>query len=115
MFGESVILLLKRFPATPITTPLISQLIRAATSIGANYCEADDTGSKKEFCCRVSVCKRECRESKHWLRMLATALPESKDEIRRLWREAKELHLIFATIHRKVRETPDRNRSTRQK
>ena len=103
-FGETVILLVKVIELTPITSPLISQLVRSATSVGANYCEADDAGSKKEFCYRVSICKRECRESKHWLRMLATAVPDARNPIRELWREAKELHLIFATIHRKVRD-----------
>ena len=68
-----------------------------ATSVGANYCEADDAGSKKEFCYRISLCKRESRESKHWLRMLAAAVPNRKDEISPFWREAKELNLIFVS------------------
>lgn len=46
------------------------------------------------------MCKRESRESKHNLRMMAAAVPEMKDEARTLWREAKELHLIFAAIYR---------------
>jgi len=101
LFGEAVIQFVKRLPISVITEPLVRQLVRSATSIGANYCEADDAGSKKEFRYRISVCKRECRETKHWLRMLAAALPDEKEEGRRLWREAKELHLIFAAIHRK--------------
>jgi four helix bundle protein len=47
VFGEAIIVLLKTFAATPITTPLISQLVRAATSVGVNYCEADDAVRKK--------------------------------------------------------------------
>ncbi|NLF08789.1 MAG: four helix bundle protein, partial [Pirellulaceae bacterium] len=70
------------------------------TSVGANYCEADDAGSKKEFRYRISICKRESRETKHWLRMIAAAAPEQKDEARRLWREAQELNLIFSAIYR---------------
>jgi four helix bundle protein len=101
VFGESVIQFAKRLRLSVVTEPLIGQLVRSATSVGANYCEADDAGSKKEFRYRISVCKRECRETKHWLRMLAAALPDEKDEGRRLWREAKELHLIFAAIYRK--------------
>jgi four helix bundle protein len=99
-FGEAVIRFAKRVAIGPITEPLIKQLVRSATSIGANYCEADDAGSKKEFRYRISVCKRESRETKHWLRMLAAAAPENKDDARALWQEAKELHLIFATIFR---------------
>lgn len=100
LFGESVIEFLKTVPATPITNSLIEQLVRSATSVGANYCEADDSGTKKEFRHRISICKRESRESKHLLRMIAKAVPESKDYARPLWQEAKELNLIFSAIFR---------------
>ncbi len=99
-FGEAVILFAKRLPVSLVTEPLIPQLVRSATSVGANYCEADDAGSKKEFRYRISICKRESRETKHWLRMIAAAAPEQKDEARRLWREAQELNLIFSAIYR---------------
>ncbi|MBI2825359.1 MAG: four helix bundle protein [Planctomycetia bacterium] len=103
-FGESTIMLAKQLPTNRVTDQLIDQLVRSATSIGANYCEADDAGSRKEFCYRVSVSKREAREAMHWLRMIAAAVPEMKDQAREQWREAKELHLILAAIHRKVRD-----------
>jgi four helix bundle protein len=99
-FGEAVIVFAKRVPVGPVTEPLIRQLVRAATSVGANYCEADDAGSRKEFRYRISICKRESRESKHWLRMIAAAAPEHKEEARKLWTEAKELNLIFSAIYR---------------
>ena len=99
-FGEAVIAFARRISVTPITEPLIRQVVRSSTSIGANYCEADDAGSMKEFRYRISVCRRESRESKHRLRMIAAAFPEGKDEARCLWREAKELNLIFAAIYR---------------
>ena len=54
-----------------------------------------------EFRHKISVCKKEARETKHWLRMIATAEPDFKDDIRTLWQEAKELHLIFAAIWRR--------------
>ncbi|MCA9028496.1 MAG: four helix bundle protein [Planctomycetaceae bacterium] len=100
LFGENVIEYLKGIPVTPITKSLIDQLVRSATSIGANYCEADDSGTKKEFRHRISICKREARESKHWLRMIAKAVPEKKESARYLWQEAKELNLIFSAIFR---------------
>jgi four helix bundle protein len=87
-------------PITPVTEGLIPQLVNAGTSIGANYCEADDAGTKKEFRYRISVCKRESKETKYWLRMVAAACPEMKEEARTLWQEAKELNLIFGSIHR---------------
>jgi four helix bundle protein len=105
-FGERVVSFAKTMPVNLITTPLIPQLVRAATSVGANYCEADDSGSKKEFLYRISLCKRESRETKHWLRMVATAVPELKESARPLWQEAKELNLIFSAIFR--RKKPDR-------
>lgn len=100
-FGEAVLAFARRVPLDPITEPLVRQLVRSCTSIGANYCEADDTGSKKEFRYRISICKRESRETKHWLRMLATAAPDLKEKARLHWREVKELHLIFASICRR--------------
>jgi four helix bundle protein len=80
--------------------------VRSATSIGLNYCETDEAGSRKEFKYRISVCKRECRETKLSLRFLAKALNDANAQanIRPLWKEADELNRIFAAIARK---TPD--------
>jgi len=99
-FGEAVIAFAKKMPVTLVTQPLIPQLVDSGTSVGANYCEANDAGSKKEFRYRISLCKRESRESKHWLRMVAAAVPELKGDARVLWQEARELHLIFSAIYR---------------
>src|SRR5262245_36908648 len=100
-FGEAIIGFCKRIKPTTITTRLIGQLVKSATSIGANYCEADDAVSKKEFRLKIATCKKESRETKHWLRMIAAADESVVDEARRHWQEAKELHLIFAAIWRK--------------
>jgi four helix bundle protein len=99
-FGEAVVGFARQIPAGPVTEPLIRQLVNSGTSVGANYCEADDAGSKKEFRYRISLCKRESRETKHWLRMIAAAVPEQKEGARLLWREATELNLIFSAIFR---------------
>ncbi len=100
-FGEAVIRFLKPIPRGDVTSPIVRQLVRSATSIGANYTEADEAGSKKEFRHRISLCKREAKETKYWLRMLAAALPDRKKDARGLWKEADELNKIFAAIHRK--------------
>ena len=99
-FGERVIIFAKSLPIDVVNSVLIGQLVRAATSVGANYCEADDAESKKDFRHKIGLCRKESRESKHWLRMIAAAEPSRRDEIRPLWQEAKELNLIFAAIRR---------------
>src|SRR6266567_2302213 len=95
-FGEAVIRFVKMVPVNPVNSPLISQLVRAGTSVGANYAEADDAVSKKDFKNKIGTCRKESRESKHWLRMMAAAEPAMKNQARLLWQEGKELHLIFA-------------------
>ena len=101
LFGEKVIDFARKIEKNAVTVSLVSQLVRSGTSVGANYCEADDAASKKDFKNKICTCRKEARETKHWLRMIAKATPELKDEARALWREAKELHLIFAAIWRK--------------
>ena len=99
-FGEAVIDFAKTIPQNAVTNRIISQLVAAATSVGANYVEADDAVSKKEFLKSIGTCKKEVREAKHFLRMAVCAVPKLKPEARRLWLEARELHLIFAKIWR---------------
>lgn len=106
-FGEAILAFCRKVPQTPITVPLIGQLVRAGTSVGANYCEADDAVSKKEFRKNINTCRKESRESKFWLRMIASALVDEVklvEQARVLWREAKELHLIFSRIFRSCSE-----------
>ncbi len=100
VFGEAIIGFALKLPRDPVITPLISQVVRSGTSVGANYCEADDAVSRKEFKNKIGTCKKEARETKFWLRQIAAAAPASKTECRKLWQEAKELHLIFAKIWR---------------
>jgi len=102
-FGEEIIKFYKKVPMNPITMPLISQGIRAGTSVGANYCEADDAESRNDFTHKIGICRKESREVKYWLRMLAITVLECKEEARRLWKEAHELNLIFASIVRTSR------------
>src|SRR5438477_9518293 len=99
-FGETIIDFAKKIPAGPLTNRIINQLVGAGTSVGANYDEADDAVSKKEFLKCIGTCKKEARETKHFLRMAARAVPELKFEARGLWLEAEALHLIFSKIWR---------------
>src|SRR6266516_6229796 len=89
-FGEAVIKFSKKIPRGPVNNRIIDQLVGSGTSVGANYCEADEAVSKKEFINKIGTCKKEAKESKHFIRMAAVAEPCLKDEARVLWREAKE-------------------------
>ena len=100
-FAENVIGFAKRASINEVTKPLVSQLVRAGTSIGANYCEADCAETKKDFEHKLGICKKESKETKFWLRMLANAIPDLKSDSRILWREANELNLIFSAIIKK--------------
>jgi four helix bundle protein len=102
-FGEAAIDFAMSLKRSPVASPLISQFVRSATSVGANYCEADDAESKKDFRHKIAISRKEARETKHWLRMIARACPESKENARHLWQETKELHLILSKILRNTK------------
>ena len=97
-FGEEVIKFCKCLKIDTISKSIISQLVRSSTSIGANYCEANNASSKKDFKNKIFICKKETHETKHWLRMMNQCYPERKDELRRLWQESQELLMIFQKI-----------------
>lgn len=98
IFSEKIIELCKKAPKNVISMPIIGQLIRSGTSIGANYCEANGASSKKDFKNKIFICKKEAKETKYWLRLLAKAEDELKEECRESWQEAQEFTLIFSKI-----------------
>ena len=97
-FAESVVELAKSVEKNTVTIPIISQFVRAGTSVGANYCEAIGASSKKDFRNKIYICKKEVQETKYWLRVLSKAASKVRDEARKLWQEAQELTLIFSKI-----------------
>ncbi len=97
-FGEKIIDFVKNLERNEITRPLISQIIRSATSIGANYMEANQASSRKDFKNKIYICRKESNETKHWLRMMAKANSNKTDECKKLWKESHELTLIFSKI-----------------
>jgi four helix bundle protein len=100
-FGEAIIRFAKKIPHTPENNRLIDQLVGAGTSVGVNYCEADDAVSRKDFKNKIGTCRKESTEAMFFLRMAAASGDSLKDDARKLWREAKELNLIFGSIWRK--------------
>ena len=97
-FGERIIDFVKTLKEGSVNSPLIKQIVRSSTSIGANYCEANNSSSKKDFRNKIFICKKEASETKHWLRMIAKANQAKKDECKLLWKEANELTMIFSKI-----------------
>jgi len=102
-FGEAIIKFCKRIPRHPANDRLINQLAGCGTSVGANYCEANEGVSKKDFLCSIGRCNKEAKETKFFLRIIAASEPPLADEARTLYREAKELQLIFASMFRNGR------------
>lgn len=99
-FGEAVIEFCRSIPTGPRTNRLIDQLTGCGTSVGANYTEADNALSKKDFAKIIGTCQKEARETKFFIRMIAKACPDLIDAARARWGEANELHLIFSRIRR---------------
>lgn len=98
IFSEGVIVLCKSLKQDSISKPIIDQLIRSTTSIGANYMEANGASSRKDFRNKIHICKKETQETKYWLRILKQCFPENEERIMILWKEAQELTLIFQKI-----------------
>ena len=100
-FGEAIVRFCKRMPVDSTTGPLKSQLVRCGTSNGANYIEANESFSRKDFRFSISRCVKEAKETKYFLRMIAAAESSVVEKARELYRECHELHMIFAAIFRK--------------
>ncbi|MBU2028602.1 four helix bundle protein [Patescibacteria group bacterium] len=97
-FGENTIEFVQTLPRNEINRPLVSQVVRSTTSVGANYMEADGAVSKKDFENKIGISRKESKESMHWFRMIAKANPKESEKCRKLWKEAQELVWIFSSI-----------------
>lgn len=95
-FSKAVIALCKQEPASVIGQPIISQLIRSATSIGANYAEANNAASKADFKNKIYTAKKEAAETEYWLALLSK-FSAQKSECRRLY---KECHYMLMTLQK---------------
>lgn len=101
IFGRETISLCENLSRNELTRPLAKQLIRSATSIGANYCEANGASSKKDFRNKIHICKKEAQETRYWLRVLDGNSAVDKNELDKLFDENQQLIKIFATIAEK--------------
>lgn len=97
-FSENIIDLIRGIKKDIVINPIVSQLIRSASSIGANYCEANGACSKKDFKNKIYICKKEAKETKYWLNLLLKASPQNSEICKKYLQEAHELTMIFSKI-----------------
>ena len=102
-FGAKIINMAKALPRNQVNLILSNQIIRSGTSIGANYCEANETSTKKDFKFKIGICRKEAKETIYWLKLIIHANPELKEKINPLIQEATELMKIFGAILEKVK------------
>jgi len=99
-FAENIIKFVKKIPKTieniPIITQLITQLTKSGTSVAANYYEATEGESKKDFAHKIGIAKKEAKETKLWLRLVVASEPKLAEEARILYKETQEFILIFS-------------------
>jgi len=103
-FGTELVGFCRQLKVDHVSQPIVSQLVRSATSVGANYSEANNASSRKDFRNKAYIAKKEVQETKHWLRMLLACYPQHKARIIEFWNEAHELTLILQSITNKLQE-----------
>jgi four helix bundle protein len=97
-FARNVVSFCKKLPKSVIDGDIARQLVRAATSVGANYIEANEALGKKDFLMRIKICRKEAKEGGYWLRLLEINNPLLREEQEQLLQEAAELTKIFSSI-----------------
>ncbi len=103
-FGKRIIRLCKSLPKNQVNFNLIDQISRSGTSMGANYREANETSTKKEFHFRIRICRKESKETLYWLQLIIEANPDFEEKMKPLLQETNELMKIFAAIAKKCEE-----------
>lgn len=101
-FAKQAINALQKLPRNRINDPMVSQAVRAAGSVGANYCETNEALGKRDFVYRLRVARKEAKEAQYWFELLLEANPSQKDALASLLREAGELRNILSAIIAKV-------------
>ncbi|MGC9443765.1 MAG: four helix bundle protein [Candidatus Methanospirareceae archaeon] len=97
-FAKNVITFTKALPRTLANRELVKQLVRSSGSVGANYIEANESLSKKDFVMRIKICRKEAKESAYWLKLVEINAPEHERERAAFIEEATQLLKIFSAI-----------------
>ena len=103
-FSLDTIRVVKKIEVSYLNQNTISQLLRSSSSIGANYREANGASSKKDFRNKISFCRKESQETEYWIELLAESNPEHKEDLQKLWKESRELTLIFGKIFSSLKD-----------
>lgn len=96
--------LCKSLPKDILSRRLIDQVVRSGTSVGANYREANETDTKRDFRNRIRISKKEAKETIYWLELLIEANPKQVDMMRSLLKESQELMKILGSIYEKCKD-----------
>ncbi|MAF14125.1 MAG: four helix bundle protein [Parcubacteria group bacterium] len=102
-YGKRIIKMCKALPKNSINFRLIDQVIRSGTSMGANYREANETETKKDFQYRMRICRKEGKETIYWLHLIVETNSELVEKTQPLLQETNELVKIFASIIEKTK------------
>lgn len=103
-FSKNLLAFLKKLPDNTVNFKLVDQCTRAGTSIGANYCEANEVDTKKDFQYRIGICRKESKETAYWLKIISEVNDNIEDEINLLLQESKEFIKIFSSMTSKNTE-----------
>jgi len=99
VFAKKIRIFIKRLPKGIANFEDVRQLIKSSGSVGANYIEANESLSKKDFLLRIKICKKEAKESSFWLKLIDTGNKRDLEKERLLFlNEAVELMKIFGSI-----------------
>jgi len=102
-FAKDVIQFVGILPKTIANIEIMKQVIRSSGSVGANYIEANEALSKKDFTMRVKICRKEVKESRYWLRLIEVKEEDVEKRRQSLINEATELMKIFGSIVEKAK------------
>ncbi len=100
-FGKDLIRLCRLIPRELVNNKLVDQVVRSGTSIGANYREANETDTKKDFRHRIRIAKKEAKETVYWLELMVEANGVLRSKIDPLLDECTQLMKILASIYEK--------------
>lgn len=105
-FAGNVISTVKKLNINPVNSRIIDQIVGSSSSIGANYSEANEAESKQDFIHKISICKKEAKETRYWLKILKVSNPEISDSLNNMEKECQEFLFIFSSIIKTSKSKP---------